>query len=85
MPNRGARLLEKALESAMHHAEDRGAGNVERLRIVDARADVGPSFKRVRSRARGMAFMIIRRMSHRHVTIDAPEVAERGSRSEDRG
>lgn len=72
--NRGARLLEKVLKSAMANAADRGARNVDRLTIVDARADGGPTFKRVRPRARGMAFMILRRMAHIHVAIDAPEV-----------
>ena len=76
MPNRGARILEKVLKSAIANAEDRGARNVERLRIVDARVDGGPMFKRIRPRARGMAFMILRRSAHVHVAIDAPEVKD---------
>ena len=31
---------------------------------IDARVDGGPMFKRMRPRARGMAFMIKKRMSH---------------------
>jgi large subunit ribosomal protein L22 len=72
-PNRGARFLEQVLKSAAANAEDRGARNVERLTIRDARVDGGPMFKRIRPRARGMAFLIRRRFSHIHVAIDVPE------------
>ena len=73
-PNRGARMLEKVLRSAMANAEDRGARNVDRLKIVEARADGGPTIKRIRPRARGMAFMIRKRLSHIHIAIQAPEL-----------
>jgi large subunit ribosomal protein L22 len=76
LPNRGARIIEKVLKSAIANAEDRGARNVDRLRIVDARVDGGPMFKRIRPRARGMAFMILRRAAHVHVGIEAPEVKD---------
>jgi large subunit ribosomal protein L22 len=74
-PQRGARLLEKVLQSAMGNAEDRRAPNLQGLIVVDARIDEGPMFKRVRPRARGMAFMVKRRMSHIHIALDAPEGA----------
>lgn len=74
VPNRGARFLEKVLRSAAANAEDRGARNVDHLPIVDCRVDGGPMFKRLRPRARGMAFVIRRRFAHIHVAIDAPEV-----------
>lgn len=69
--NRGARMLEKVLNSAVANAEDQGARNVDRMLVVDARADGGPMFKRVLPRARGMAFMIRRRFAHIQVAIDA--------------
>ena len=75
VPNRGARVLEKVLKSAMANAEEKGARNVASLRITEARVDGGPMFKRIRPRARGMAFEIRRRSSHVHVAIDAPEVS----------
>ena len=74
IPNRGARFLEKVLKSAAANAEDRGARNVDNLPIVDARADGGPMFKRIRPRARGVGFMIRKRFAHIHIGIDAPEV-----------
>jgi large subunit ribosomal protein L22 len=71
-PQRGARLLEKVLKSAMSNAEDQRAANVQNLMVVDARVDEGPMFKRVRPRARGMAFMVKRRTSHIRVAVDVP-------------
>ena len=69
-PQRGARLLEKVLRSALGNAEDRRAPAISELVVVDARVDAGPMFKRIRPRARGMAFMIKKRMSHIHVSVD---------------
>ena len=69
-PQRGARLLEKVLKSALGNAEDRRAPDVGNLVVVDARIDGGPMFKRIRPRARGMAFGILRRMSHIRVSLD---------------
>ncbi len=74
LPNRGARMLEKVLKSAIANAEDKGARNVDRLKVVEARVDGGPMFKRIQPRARGMAFVIRRRMAHIHVAVDAPEL-----------
>ena len=63
-PHRGARMLEKVIQSALGNAEHQQASNVDDLVVVDARIDEGPMFKRIRPRARGMAFGIKRRMSH---------------------
>jgi large subunit ribosomal protein L22 len=69
-PNRGARFLEKVLSSAVANAEDRGARNVDRMTVVDARVDGGPMVKRVLPRARGMAYTIRRRFAHIQVAIN---------------
>ncbi len=71
-PQRSARMLEKVLKSAMGNAEDRREQRLARLVVVDARVNEAPMFKRVRPRARGMAFMIRKRMSHIHVAVEAP-------------
>ncbi|MFQ5730631.1 MAG: 50S ribosomal protein L22 [Planctomycetaceae bacterium] len=75
IPNRGARMLEKVLRSAMANAAEQQVRNVDSLRIVEASVDGGPAFKRVRPRARGMAFLIRKRTSHIHVAIEAPELS----------
>jgi len=72
-PQRGARLLEKVLKSALGNAEEQRASNVNRLVVTDVRVDGGPMFKRVRPRARGMAFLIKKRMAHIRVALDHPE------------
>jgi large subunit ribosomal protein L22 len=69
MPHRGARLLEKVLKSALGNAEDLRAGNMSNLIVVDARVDGGPILKRIQPRARGMAFMIKKRMAHIRVSL----------------
>ncbi len=69
-PQRGARMLEKVIKSALANAEDRRARNIRRLRVVDARVDGGPMFKRIRPRARGMAHVIKKRTSHIHIELD---------------
>jgi len=74
VPNRGARFLEKVLKSVIANAEDTGAHNVESLKIVESRVDGGPMYKRIRPRARGMAFLERSRSSHIIVALDAPEL-----------
>ena len=75
-PNKGARLVEGVLKSAMGNAEDRGARDPEDLIVTEARIDDGPMFKRIMPRARGTAYMILRRMCHVHVAIGEEAVEE---------
>jgi large subunit ribosomal protein L22 len=75
-PHRGARMLEKVLKSAVGNAQDpdqnKGKSyNPERLVVTDARIDGGPTFKRIRPRARGMAFGILRRTAHITVALES--------------
>jgi len=70
---RGARMLEKVIRSALGNAEHQQAVGVDDLVVVDARVDEGPMFKRIRPRARGMAFSVKRRMSHIKVSLDSVE------------
>jgi large subunit ribosomal protein L22 len=77
-PQRGARMLEKVLKSAMGNARDpdnpKNKGRVidlDRLVVSAATVDGGPMFKRIRPRARGMAFVIKKRTSHIKVTLES--------------
>ena len=77
-PHRGARLLEKVVQSALGNARDpenpenRGRMvETDRLIVSEAIVDGGPMFKRIRPRARGMAFGIKKRTSHIRVTLEA--------------
>ena len=76
-PNRGARLLEKVIKSALGNAQDpdnpKNKGrtvDIQSLVVVQAYVDGGPMFKRVRPRSRGMANVIRKRFSHIHVTLE---------------
>ena len=74
-PQRGARMLEKVLRSAMANAQDPDQNpgrmiNVNDLYVSTAAIQEGPMFKRIRPRARGMAFVIKKRMSHIQVEVD---------------
>ena len=69
-PHRGARMLEKVIQSALANAEDRRAPNLGELMLTDVRVDGGPMIKRMMPRARGMASVIKRRMSHIRVTLE---------------
>jgi large subunit ribosomal protein L22 len=70
LPNRGARLIESVLKSAVGNAEDRGVRNVDELLVVESRVDGGPIMKRFMPRARGMATPIKKRFSHIVIAVD---------------
>ncbi len=73
-PNRGARMLEKVLNSAIHNAEDRRVTDLTELVISDVRVDGGPRMiKRMRPKARGMSAVITKEISHISVTLDTEE------------
>jgi large subunit ribosomal protein L22 len=69
MPNRGARLIEAVVKSAVGNAGDQGCRAIEDLVVTEARIDGGPMFKRIRPRARGTAFGIKKRLAHIVVTL----------------
>jgi len=76
-PHRGARLIEKVLRSALGNAADpdnpqnRGrVADVRDLVVAEIAIDGGPMMKRIRPRARGMAFMIKKRSSHIRVKLE---------------
>jgi len=76
-PHRGARLLEKVIKSALGNAKDpdnpanKGKNiKVENLIVSHATVDGGPMFKRVLPKARGMAAVLKKRMSHINVMLE---------------
>lgn len=72
-PNRGARLLEAVVKSAVANAEDQGCKNLDDLIVSECRIDDGPMYKRMQPRARGTAFLILKRLSHIIVAVKEPE------------
>lgn len=68
-PNRGARLIEAVIKSAVGNAEDKGCRHLDDLVVTVCRIDDGPMYKRIQPRARGTAFSILKRLAHIHVTV----------------
>ncbi len=69
-PQRGARMLEKVVKSALANAEDRRAPNLSGLVVVDVRVDGGPIARRMKCKSRGMAAILKKRTSHICVALD---------------
>lgn len=74
-PHRGARMIEGVIRSALGNAQDpdQNTGktvNVDDLYVSEIKIDGGPMFKRIRPRARGMAYPILKRSSHITVTLE---------------
>lgn len=82
VPNRGAKLLAEVIRSAVGNAEDQGCQNVDGLVVTECKIDGGPMFKRMQPRARGTAFMILRRLSHIVVTLTDVEALQAQIESE---
>lgn len=71
-PKAASEYLEKLLASAIANAENNHNMDVNKLYIAECYATQGPSLKRVRPRAQGRAFRILKRTSH--VTLVLKEV-----------
>ncbi len=68
-PNAAARDVAKVLRSATANAENNYNLTADELRVVSAVANEGPTLKRIRPRAQGRAFEILKRTSHITVSV----------------
>ncbi|MCL2024903.1 MAG: 50S ribosomal protein L22 [Coriobacteriia bacterium] len=68
-----AETILKVVNSAASNAENNHQANAEDLTIVACFADEGPTLKRIRPRARGMAYRIRKRTSHITVVVGTKE------------
>lgn len=64
MPQKGAKILEKTVRSAVANADQKPDIDVDALVIRNIVADQGPVLKRFRARARGRGARILKRTSH---------------------
>jgi large subunit ribosomal protein L22 len=71
--NRGARLVEKIVRSAMANADEQGRADAEDLVISKCWVDEGPVIKRWHPKDRGRAHPINKRTSHITVEVDLEE------------
>ena len=69
LPHASARDVAAVLKSATANAEANHGIPADRLWVVDASADEGPTIKRFRPRAQGRAFRIEKKLSHLTVVV----------------
>ena len=69
-PKRGAKIVAKALKSAVANAEHGTRVDVDKLFVKRAYVDEGPTQKRSLPRAHGRATPVFKRSSHVTVVVD---------------
>ncbi|MCL6518622.1 MAG: 50S ribosomal protein L22 [Armatimonadetes bacterium] len=73
VPNEAARYIARLIESAIANAEHNYNLDRNALRVSRAYVDQGPSLKRIRPRAMGRAYRILKRTSHITVVLEEDE------------
>jgi len=66
---KSAHLMKKVLESAIANAEHNEGADIDELKISKVFVDEGPTYKRMRARAKGRGVRILKRHSHITVTV----------------
>ena len=70
---KAAGVIKKTLESAIANA-DNGGADIDELIVSKVFVDEGPTFKRIRARAKGRATRILKRTSHITVAVADEEL-----------
>ena len=68
-PKKAAHVVKKVLESAIANAEHNEGADIDELKISTVYVDEGPTYKRMRARAKGRGVRILKRHSHITVTV----------------
>ena len=68
-PKAASEVVEKLLLSAMANAENNHGMDVEKLYVAEIYSNAGPMLKRIRARAQGRAFRILKRTSHTTIIL----------------
>ena len=69
-PRYGSQIVKKLLASAIANAENNQGLNPENLYVTECYANQGPTMKRIRPRAQGRAYRILKRMSNITIVLD---------------
>lgn len=78
LPQRAAKQVAKVVKSAAANAENNAGLDREDLKISTAMVDEGPTWKRIKPRAMGRAYRILKRTSH--ITIVVAEGPARAAK-----
>lgn len=70
MPQKGARIVETSIRSAVANAGDREVEDVDRLKVAIIFVDGGPVLRRMQPRAMGRAGQIRKPTAHLTVVLD---------------
>ena len=68
-PKKGARIIQKVVESAIANAEHNDGADIDELKITRIFVEQGPVLKRFRPRAKGRAAKILKPSAHIYVTV----------------
>ncbi|MBT6272982.1 MAG: 50S ribosomal protein L22 [Chromatiales bacterium] len=66
---KAAHIVRKVLESAIANAEHNQGADIDDLKVSAICIDEGPTYKRMRARARGRGSRVFKRTSHVTVTV----------------
>ena len=66
---KAAGIIKKVLESAIANAEHNEGADIDELKVKTIYIDEGPTFKRIRARAKGRATRILKRTSHITIAV----------------
>jgi large subunit ribosomal protein L22 len=66
---KAAGIVKRVLDSAIANAENNEGADVDELKVVAIAVNEGPTFKRMRARAKGRGTRIHKRTSHITVTV----------------
>lgn len=69
MPQKGAKIIKKVLESAIANAEHNEGADIDELKISTIHVEKGPIMKRMRARAKGRGNTIVKPTCHIYVTV----------------
>lgn len=69
-PRYASSVIEKLLKSAIANAENNNGMDVTKLYIEECYATSAPTMKRIKPRAQGRAYRILKRMSHITVVLN---------------
>ncbi|MBE5961167.1 MAG: 50S ribosomal protein L22 [Lachnospiraceae bacterium] len=69
-PRYASTLIEKLLKSAIANAENNNGMDVSKLYIQECYAGNAPTMKRIRPRAQGRAYRILKRTSHITIVLN---------------
>ena len=68
-PRYGSQIIKKLLASAIANAENNQGLNPENLYVAECFANQGPTMKRIRPRAQGRAYRILKRMRNKERSL----------------